>query len=295
MSAKPTRGKGKQSAKRSSLRRQTKARSSSGTARISTRDRGREVGLAAAQDQTLYLPIKLNNTIPRKVGVFISKHFQPTTTVDLVVYFHGHIISACRTNETPFLDKGMEYYWGTPFFLCLRDELTASRANAILVAPTFVPIFGSSATPARFGNLNEAGKLDFLINQTLTRLTDSGALPAGARAGKIILSGHSAGGLPMLRILEANNELKPNIAECWGFECLYFGTSGWNAWLSANPGKLFRHFRRPREFEPPTTALERFRNFVDVKNGTDHCLIVKEKWREAIDESGALQRGGEIA
>jgi hypothetical protein len=295
MSRKPIGRKRKQGAGRSRLRWRAEARDVSRAARVAASDREREGARAAAQDQTLYLSIKLNDTIPRKVGVFIPKQFQPTTSVDLIVYFHGHIIPDCKTNETPFLNKGMEYYWGTPFFLCLREELAASRANAVLIAPTFVAIFGSSATPSRFGNLHEDGKFDFLINQALTRLTESGALPAAARARKIILSGHSAGGLPMLRILEADNELKPNIAECWGFECLYFDTPGWSTWLSANPGKLFRHFRRPAVLEPPTTALKRFRNFVDVKNGTDHCLIVKEKWREAIDKSGALQRGDEVA
>jgi hypothetical protein len=288
-------GKRTQSAGRSRLRRQPEAPTESRAARVAASHREREGERAASQDQTLYLPIKLNDTIPRKIGVFIPKQFRPATSVDLIVYFHGHIIPDCKTNETPFLNKGMEYYWGTPFFLCLREELAASRANAILIAPTFVPIFGSSANPSRFGNLDEAGKFDFLINQALTRLTESGVLPAAARAGKIILSGHSAGGLPMLRILETDNELKPSIAECWGFECLYFDTPGWSSWLSANPGKLFRHFRRPAVFEPPTTALKHFRNFFDVKNGTDHCLIVKEKWREAIETSGALQRGDEVA
>jgi hypothetical protein len=251
--------------------------------------------LHASLGQTLYLPIKLNDTIPGKVGVFIPTSFRPTAVVDLIIYFHGHIIAACQTNKTQFLAKGMEYYWTTPLFLCLREELAASRANAILIAPTFAPIFGSSANSSRYGDLDEAGKLDFLIDQTLTRLARSGALPTAAQVGKIILSGHSAGGLPMLKILETENAVKPKIAECWGFECLYFGTSGWTAWLAANPGKSFRHFRQPAEFAAAAKALARFRNFVDVDNGSDHCSIVKEKWREAIDRSGALQAGDEVA
>jgi hypothetical protein len=251
--------------------------------------------LHASLGQTLYLPIKLNDTIPGKVGVFLPKSFRPDATINLIVYFHGHIISACQTNKTQFLAKGMEYYWTTPFFLCLREALAASRANAILIAPTLAPIFGSSANSLRYGNLDEAGKLDFLIDQTLTRLARSGALPTAARAGKIILSGHSAGGLPMLKILEAENEVKPKIAECWGFECLYFGTSGWGAWLAANPDKSFRHFRQPTEFDAAAKTLARFRNFFDVDNGGDHCRIVEEKWREAIDRSGVLRGGDEVA
>ena len=99
----------------------------------------------------------------------------------------------------------------------------------------------------------------------------------------------------MLRILEAENEAKPKIAECWGFECLYFGTSGWGTWLSANPDRSFRHFRQPGEFDEPVEPLKRFRNFSDVNNGSDHCGLIKEKWREAIDGSDVLRGGGEGA
>jgi hypothetical protein len=130
--------------------------------------------------------------------------------------------------------------------------------------------------------------LDFLIGRTLVQLSERGLLSTTTRAGRIVLSGHSAGGLPMLKILEADNKLAPNIAECWGFECLYFGTAGWTSWLSAHPGKRFRHFRRPNEFMAASTALKGHENFADVRNGTDHCRIVKEKWREAIDKGPLL-------
>jgi hypothetical protein len=97
---------------------------------------------------------------------------------------------------------------------------------AILIAPTLSTIFGSNS-PSRYGNLNEDGKFDFLMNEVLTQLRASRAMPADVKAGDIILSGHSAGGAPMMKILSASNELKANIVECWGFECLYFGVGAW--------------------------------------------------------------------
>jgi hypothetical protein len=244
--------------------------------------------------QSLYLPIKLNNTLPKKTGVFIPEHFQPAAAVNMIVYFHGWIIADCETKEDPFLDKGMEYYWGTPYFKCLRDELDARKVNAILVAPTFALRIRRKPA-ASYGNLNAAGKLDFLIDETLSQLKASGALPATAQAGNVILSGHSAGGLPMLTILETTNALKPNIAECWGFECLYFGTGGWNTWLSANPNKRFRHFRRSGEQAEATEELEPRGNFIDVAEGECHCTLVKEYWRAAIDASPTLNPTGAIA
>jgi hypothetical protein len=246
--------------------------------------------------QTVYLPIKLNDTLRNnRVGVFISDHANLTADINFIVYFHGHIIPACETEKAPFLAKGIEYYWETPFFKCLRDELDASKANAVLVAPALDWKLSESRGEASYGNLDADGKFDFLIDETLRRLKSSQALPTNARAGKIILAGHSAGGLPMLRILEARNSLKPNIAECWGFECLYWPTEGWNAWLAANPNKRFRHFRQPGAQSDRIEQLEDRANFIDVDDGTRHCTLVKEKWREAIDNSGPLRPTDAIA
>lgn len=237
--------------------------------------------------RTLYL----ENIFPKKVGVFIPEHFQATAAIDLIVYFHGHVKGICETDKAPFVKKGMEYYWDTPLFKCLRDELDASKTNAILIAPTLDPLIRSNS-PASYGNLNAAGKLDFLINKTLTQLKADETLPAAAETGNVILSGHSAGGLPMLMILETKNAIKPNIAECWGFECLYFGTDGWNAWLKANPNKKFKHFREAGAQKEHIDQLKGRSNFIDIAKGPKHCKLLKERWREAIDNSTVLKKAG---
>ena len=245
--------------------------------------------------QSVYLPIELNDTLRNKVGVFLSDHVNLTADINFIVYFHGHIIPRCKTEEAPFVARGMEYYWQTPLFKCLRDELDASKANAVLVAPTLDKKLSESRGEASYGNLNANGKFDFLIDETLRRLRSNGTLPATARAGKIILAGHSAGGLPMLRILEATNSLKPNIAECWGFECLYWDVEGWQAWLADNPNKRFRHVRKAGAQRDYVEELKGHANFIDVDDGTCHCTLVKEKWRAAIDGCGALRPTDAIA
>src|SRR5262245_60435262 len=121
--------------------------------------------------QTIYLPIKLNNTLPKKTGVFISDHVNPAADINFVVYFHGHIISACQTDRPEFEEDGIEYYWDTPFFKCLRDELTAAKVNAILIAPTLGPKLGNASADS-YGNLNANEKFDFLINETLAKLKE---------------------------------------------------------------------------------------------------------------------------
>lgn len=148
------------------------------------------------------------------------------------------------------------------------------------VAPSFSP---------KYGNLDRDNKLDFLIDQVFRRLKENGALHAGAQPGRIILSAHSAGGVAMMKILRATNALKDNIAECWGFECLYFGTDTWKAWLAANANKQFRHVRQPGVFKNETAVLKPFGNFIDVAAGSSHCSLLKERWREAIDASPTLR------
>jgi len=253
----------------------------------------REQELDASQGKTIYLPIQLNKTVLPKVGVFIPSSFQPSAAIDLIVYFHGQIGRDCKTYPSEFDKKGIEYYWNTPLFKCLREDLVASGKKAILIAPTFMPKLGRPRGPSSdYGDLDKAGKFDFLVNETLTQLKKNGALPADAQVGNIILSGHSGGGLPMQAILDAKNSLNTNVTECWGFECLYFGTSAWEKWLKANQNKYFHHFRR-RSFKPDeTNTLKKYPNFKDVADGTDHCRIVQEKWRQAIDSSPVFQGGG---
>jgi hypothetical protein len=233
------------------------------------------------------MQIKLNKRLARKVGVFIPEHYRPNSIVNLIVYFHGHIKGICSTDAGPFKKKGIEYYLDTPCFKCLREDLNASKANAILIAPTLSVVFESS-TPSRYGNLNEDGRFDFLIKEVVTRLKGSKTLPSDTQVGRIILSAHSAGGAPMMMILSANNGLKKHIAECWGFECLYFGSNIWSAWLSANPNKQFKHFRQPNKQRKQTNELKRYKNFIDVPDGSDHCSLLKVNWRQAIDKSAPL-------
>jgi hypothetical protein len=254
-----------------------------------------EQQLNASQGKTIYLPVKLNNTILPKVGVFIPNRFHLNTAINLIVYFHGMITKKenldCKTYPNEFSEGGIEYYWNTPYFKCLREDLFASGQQVILIAPTLMPDVGKKGTTSdSYGNLDKAGKFDFLINETLRLLIERNELPPDAQVQNIILSGHSGGGLPMQKILNTENSLKKNISECWGFECLYFGTSIWERWLAKNQNSYFHHFRRESKFTAPTKNLIKYKpKFVDVHDGTDHCRIVTEKWRQAINSSRALQ------
>ncbi|HEX8195482.1 MAG TPA: M15 family metallopeptidase [Pyrinomonadaceae bacterium] len=241
--------------------------------------------------KSLYLPIQLGKTVMPKIGVFIPSGFIPSPAVNIIVYFHGNIIADCKTDETKFKKQGIQDYWNTPLFECLRKDLALSNRNAILIAPTLSTFFGNSSKyPSTFiGELDIHGKFDFLIGECLKELKLANEIPNDAQPNHIILAGHSAGGRPMQSILEAKNVLEPKIKECWGFECLYFGTCIWTIWLRKNPDKKFVHYRRKSKFSNPTGELKKFGNFIDASSGKSHCGLLAQKWREAIDNCQWLQ------
>jgi hypothetical protein len=260
---------------------------------------GRENEIDAKLGKTLYLPIKLSKTVLPKVGVFIPSGFQPATAiknartfsaVDVVVFFHGHIYP-CDTKGVAKFDKGgIEYYWNTPDFAFLREDFALSGRNAVLIAPTFTNKLNANAST--YGNLDANNKFDFLIGECLTHLKNDNHVPQNSEVRNIILAGHSAGGLPMQSILWAVNSTGKNIVECWGFECLYFGTDIWWAWLNFEPDKNFIHYRRKNPFSDQTARLKKHTNFQDVNDGKGHCSLVKEKWRTSIENCRRLQNIG---
>lgn len=240
--------------------------------------------------KTLYFPIQLSKKILPKIGVFIPLGFQPVTAIknarpfsaiDIIVFLHGHIYP-CDNNGVSKFDKGgIEYYWNTPGFMFLREELASSGRNALLIAPTFTNKLNRNSNS--FGHLDENAKFDFLLNECLSNLKNINLIPKDSEPRHIVLAGHSAGGLPMQSILWAKNSLGRNIVECWGFECLYFGTDSFWCWLNHNADKDFVHYRRNSMFKKQTEQLKKQSNFRDVNDGKGHCSIVKEKWRKAIE------------
>jgi hypothetical protein len=233
---------------------------------------------------TLYLPIRMSTGTLSKVGVYLPSRLRATGPVTVIVYLHGNI-DPCTApaDRGKFERDGIEAYWNTARFRCLREALEASGVPAILVAPTLSKRFGHKASPSGDrANLDQDGRFDFLLDQTFDALKTRRALPAVATVGDVVLAGHSAGGRVMQEILAAKNRHGANVVECWGYECLYFGTGILGRWLKANPAKRLRHYRRPTTFPEATKVLKALPNFIDIPDGADHCGIVKQSWGRAI-------------
>ncbi len=156
------------------------------------------------------------------VIVFVPKHFrvhkQDNYRIDTLMHFHGHRDTA---------DQAMKRHQ-------LREQLAASKQNAILVLPQG-PV---KAEDSRGGKLDQPkGLLNLLteIRKTLQTsrlqlaLKECG-VPNAARIGKLILSAHS-GGYKVAAHCVARGGY--NVNEVWLFDALYARVDEFRDWLAA--------------------------------------------------------------
>jgi hypothetical protein len=250
-------------------------------------ERQGEVTEVVVPGATHYLPIALSKHTHKRVGAFVPPAARHADVVDVIVYFHGHAIAACKTNTDRFRKDGMQYYWNTPLFTCLRADLEKSGRRALLLAPAMHAFVGGQVGAPGYGNLGDAGKFDDFVNKALTLLKDKGSLPRGTTIGNVVLAGHSGGGQPMQAVMLAKNTLKPKIRAAWGFETLYFGTSAINTWLQSDAALRYRHYRRAGWKAARVKALKTNPNFLDTAKASSHCHAVQEFWRQALDHMPA--------
>ena len=173
--------------------------------------------------------------ITTKTGIFVPASFTPAKPIDIVIYLHG--FKSSYPGDSAAIDK----YWdGRQFpFFALREEINNSKGNVIFVAPTLGP-------RSQAGTLTKKGGFDMYMNQVTAAINEYIMKKRGSSRftpGNIILSAHSGGGLPMLRIATAVNNYANKIVECWGFDSMYQGVDEWTKWATGSKQrKLFVYF-----------------------------------------------------
>ena len=165
---------------------------------------------------TLYLNIPLGSESPATpmTAVFLSRHAAPTSTVDLLLYLHGHKADSLQIDD--YLTKPQYRF---------RERLNAAGKAAILVAPTL----GPKSQP---GILATQG--DAYLSDVLDGLKQYGGFEAKPTIDNLVLACHSGGGVAMLALAQT---LKAPVAACWGFDCLYNAgqDDAWTAWAMQHP------------------------------------------------------------
>jgi murein DD-endopeptidase MepM/ murein hydrolase activator NlpD len=174
--------------------------------------------------------------ITPQTGIFIPKSFDASRPTDIVLYLHGY------KSSYPGDSAAMDKYWdGAKFpFFALREEVARSGTNVIFVAPTLGP-------KSQAGNLVRSGGFDKYMSQVVAAIEEYVVRKKdpwqGLLLNKIVLSAHSGGGSPMLRITRLKDNYTAQIAECWGFDSLYQGADEWAVWAGARPGrKLYVYY-----------------------------------------------------
>lgn len=150
------------------------------------------------------------------VAIFIPKGFQPKTTVDLVIYFHGwhnNIDSACAQ-------------------FALIEQFCEAQKNAVFVFPE-----GPKDSPDSFGGrVEETDGLKNLIADVLRTLKTSKRISSGT-VGNIVLAGHS-GAFRVIAFALMRGGLTPNISDVILFDALYGETEKFTHWIENSKGRF---------------------------------------------------------
>lgn len=189
------------------------------------------------KEVTHYVKIVLGGESPAAplTGIFVPKGYRVGSSVDLILYLHGH------HKKAPWPpDLTIDRYWSKYRYWWLRESLVGSGRNAVLVAPTLGPASES-------GWLAKAGGLERYVDLVRAALGAShGPYQKKAPAlGSLILACHSGGGAPMLAIAGDPGAYQSKIEQCWGFDCLYNkgADDQWVDWAKAHrAAKLFVHY-----------------------------------------------------
>ena len=144
---------------------------------------------------------------------FVPGGLRPGATIDVIVHYHGHRAEAVSDAQRKLL----------------REQLAASGAQAVLLAPQG-PLRASDSAG---GKHEEAGGLARFVREGYAQLVKDQVLPAGARPGRVILSGHSGAYRVIAFGLERGGV---DVVEVWLHDGLYGQVETFRRWASG-PGR----------------------------------------------------------
>ena len=215
------------------------------------------VGPGAA---TWYFPTALPATSP--AGVFIPQGFGYPEQVDVILYFHGNKDGSFHTIN--------QYWHGDYHKIALREDLVASRRDALLVAPTmgFFPGHGLRGN-SDLGIFAQPGGGDCFLDHVMAHLNkyddhyaSKGVTP---KARNVVLAGHSGGGNAIHLQLEP---MKARVCEAWCFDIVYGDVNDWVDFAVRNPSKILTFFHAIQ-------SLDSLRELVRLKAKTEATLKIK--------------------
>jgi len=155
------------------------------------------------------------------VAMGIPRGYRKGATVDLVLYFHGW------SNEAAI---AIERYK-------LGEQLEASGKNAIVM----VPQGPKNAQDSSIGKIAKQGGFGRMMDEAVKVLIRDGKLDVGTTLGKVIVSGHSGGYLPVAKCLSVGG-INEHIPEVWLWDAAYGEWSDYASFFIPPGKRRFRSF-----------------------------------------------------
>jgi hypothetical protein len=171
-----------------------------------------------------------DNACIKDTGVYLPPaHSYSTSTVDVVLWFHGYYVQNARDLMHPD-DAGMD--------MKLRQAVLDSNKDVILIAPWLGLKSSSSSGRLALDSLGQGDGCQTFLEQALDGIarfqkTLSSGAASSLNLGNLVLAGHSAGGAIMREAAKHLGKLKDKLRECWGFDCFYDDL--YPTWIRDNP------------------------------------------------------------
>jgi len=184
------------------------------------------------------------------VLLIIPRQLKTTKTVDLVFWFHGW-----RNN----IDTAAEFYK-------LTRQFIASGRNAILVLAETA----KNSPDSYGGKLEQPGMFSLLTGDVLRALKKGGYISEPAKAGNIVLAGHSGAFRVIAYILQNGEE---PVQEVFLFDALYAEVDKYQNWLHQDWSHHFVHW-----YTNHGGGTDEVSDFMmqQLKNHSDHYLLTEE-------------------
>jgi hypothetical protein len=150
------------------------------------------------------------------VLIAVPPQFKPGKNIDVIFWFHGW--RNCIDSAASYFELIKQFY--------------ASQRNAILVLPESA----KNAPDSYGGKLEKEAVFKNLLNDVLNKLKSEKIIGKKAKAGNVVLAGHSGAFRVMAHILQNGGvEVKQVIL----FDGLYSQTDKYTAWIQADASHQF--------------------------------------------------------
>lgn len=150
------------------------------------------------------------------IGILIPSGYAKTDTVDVMIHFHGH------GNNVAKQVMGKQ----------LREMLNASGKNLIMI----VPQGPKDARDSSCGKIEDQDGMKNLIMECLAFLKKE-SKTSTETPGKIIVSGHSGGFLPVAACLDAGG-MDEHISDVFLMDASYARLESYSGWAGRSKGRL---------------------------------------------------------